>query len=186
MRQELQDRGGKTALIVIDVQNGVVADGHDADAVVGRIGQLVAHARACDRPVVYIQHQSDELVPGTETWQIRPEIAPATGDPVIAKRYGDAFMETTLEETLANLGIGHLVVTGAQTDACVHATVMGALRDGYDITLVSDAHTTSDWEYAGVQSKATDVIARFNVEAAFYDYPNTRRTIATTDTVLTW
>jgi nicotinamidase-related amidase len=186
MRQELQERGGKTALIVIDVQNGVVADGHEADAVVGRIGQLIAYARTCDIPVVYVQHESDELVPDSETWQIRPEIAPASGDPVVAKRYGDAFMETNFEEVLGKLGIGHLVVTGAQTDACVRATYTGALRDGYDVTLVSDAHTTSDWEYGGVQSKAAEVIARFNVEAAFYDYPNAKRTVATTDTVLTW
>lgn len=186
MRQELRERGGKTALVVIDVQNGVVEDGHDADGVVQRIGQLIEHARSSELPVVYVQHEADDLVPESETWQIRPEIAPANGDPVVSKRYGDAFIETRFEETLAGLGIGHLVITGAQTDACVRATLVGALRDGYDVTLVSDAHTTSDWEYGGVQSKAAEVIARFNVEAAFMDYPNTESTTVTTETVLTW
>jgi len=186
MKQQFKERGGNRALVVIDVQNGVVHDGHDADAVIGRIGKLIERARSSDVPVVYVQHESDDLVPATDAWQIRPEIAPANGEPVIHRRFGDAFIETNLEDTLAGLGVGHLVITGAQTDACIRATLVGALRDGYDVTLVSDAHTTSDWEYRGVQSKAAEVIARLNVEAAFFDYPNTESYVTSTATVLGW
>src|SRR5690349_11896007 len=128
MKHQLKERGGNTALVVIDVQNAVVADGHDVDGVLSRIAALIAHAREKDTPVVYVQHESDDLVPGSDAWQIRPEIAPAGTDPVIHKRFGDAFVETNFEETLANLGVGHLVITGAQTDACVRSTLVGALR----------------------------------------------------------
>ena len=49
---------------------------------------------------------------------------------------------TTLESELAERGIGRLIVTGAQTDACIRATRHGAFTRGYDTVLVSDAHTT--------------------------------------------
>ena len=186
MKQQLKDRGGNKALVVIDVQNGVVADGHDVNGVLSRIASLIAHAKSCEIPVVFVQHESDDLVPDTDSWQIRSEIAPTGAEPVIHKRFGDAFIETNFEETLADLGVGHLVITGAQTDACVRSTLVGALRDGYDVTLVSDAHTTSDWEYRGVESKAVDTIARFNVEAGFIDYPNTESYVTDTDAVLSW
>ena len=66
------------------------------------------------------------------------------GEPVVHKRYGDSFEDTTLEEELASRGVGRLIVTGAQTDACVRSTLHGAFTRGYDTTLVSDAHTTED------------------------------------------
>ncbi len=62
----------------------------------------------------------------------------------MAKNYGDSFEDTTLESTLGQLGIGHLVVAGAQTDQCVRSTIHGGFARGYDVTLVADAHTTED------------------------------------------
>ena len=47
-----------------------------------------------------------------------------------------------LVRRLAERGVGRLVVTGAQTDACVRSTLHGAFVRGYDVTLVADAHTT--------------------------------------------
>ena len=45
---------------------------------------------------------------------------------------------------LAGLGVGRLVVAGAETDACIRSTLHGAFTRGYDATLVADAHTTND------------------------------------------
>ena len=133
-----------TALMVIDVQNGVVVGGHDRDVVVGNIAGLVDRARAEQVPVVWVQHSDDGLEQGSDEWRIVDELTPAAGEPVVQKHYGDSFEATDLEDLLAARGVGRVVVTGAQSDACIRATLHGALVRGYDVTLVGDAHTTED------------------------------------------
>ncbi len=139
----LQDRPA-SALLVVDVQVGVVEEAHDRDAVVGRIAGLVERARAEQVPVVWVQHADDELARGSDAWQVVPELVPEPTEPRVDKAYGDAFEDTCLETVLADLGIGRLVVAGAETDACIRSTLHGALVRGYDVTLVADAHTTGD------------------------------------------
>jgi len=133
-----------TALLVVDVQNGAVADAHDRDAVVANIARLVEKAREKETAVVWVQHENEGLARGSEAWQIVPELEPAATEPLVEKRYGDAFEETTLEDVLAQLRVGRLLVAGAQTDECIRSTLHGALVRGYDTMLVSDAHTTED------------------------------------------
>lgn len=133
-----------TALLVIDVQNGVVAHGYERNRVVANIGRLVEAARRQGIPVVWIQHADAELERGSSAWQIVPELTPGDNEALVEKHYGDAFEETPLEEVLSERGVGHLVVVGAQTDACIRSTIHGAFVRGYDTTLVGDAHTTED------------------------------------------
>jgi nicotinamidase-related amidase len=133
-----------TALLVVDVQQGVVEEAHERDAVVANIGGLVDKARQEQVPVVWVQHSADDLVQGSDEWRIVPELIPGDAEPLIAKKHGDAFEGTDLESTLSGLGVGRLVVVGAETDACVRSTIHGAFARGYDTTLVSDAHTTGD------------------------------------------
>ena len=133
-----------TALLVIDVQNGVVAEAHGRDEVVANIASLVEKARREEVPVVWVQHSDEGLAKGSEEWRIVPELTPADAEPLVAKNYGDSFEDTTLEAVLSGLGVGRLVVVGAQTDACIRCTLHGAFARGYDATLVSDAHTTED------------------------------------------
>lgn len=133
-----------TALMVIDVQNGVVADAHQRDAVVANISALVDRARQAGVPVVWVQHSDEQLEEGSDLWEYVPELARHESEPLVHKRFGDSFEDTDLEALLANAGVGRLVVTGAQTDACIRSTIHGAFARGYDVTLVSDAHTTED------------------------------------------
>ena len=133
-----------TALLVIDVQNSVVAHAYQRDDIVARIASLVERARREHVPIVWIQHSDRELVQGSDGWRIVPELAPDAGEPLVAKNYGDSFEDTVLESVLLQLGVGKLLVSGAQTDACVRSTLHGALVRGYDTILVSDAHTTED------------------------------------------
>src|SRR5436305_4155242 len=133
-----------TALLVIDVQNGVVSGAHERDTVVANIGSLVEKARRERVPVVWVQHNDAQLARGSEDWRTVPELTPDQAEPLGEKSYGDAFEDTTLETVLSGLGVGRLVVAGAQTDACVRSTLHGAFARGYDATLVSDAHTTED------------------------------------------
>ncbi len=133
-----------TALLVIDVQNGVVKGAHERDAVVANVGSLVEKARRERVPVVWVQHSDKGLARGSDDWRIVPELTPGNAEPLVEKNYGDSFEDTTLETVLSGLGVGRLVVVGAQTDMCVRSTLHGAFVRGYDATLVSDAHTTED------------------------------------------
>ncbi len=133
-----------TALLVVDVQNGVVEGAYERDAVIANIGNLVEKARRERVPVVWVRHSDEHLAQGSDDWRIVPELTPAAAEPLVEKIYGDSFEETHLEALLAGLGVGRLVVVGAQTDACIRSTLHGAFVRGYDATLVSDAHTTED------------------------------------------
>jgi len=133
-----------TALLVIDVQNDVVKAAHNRDGVVATIAALVDKARGGGVPVVWVQHSDDELPRDTPGWEYVPELARAADEPLIHKNYGDSFEATDLEDVLAERKVGRLVVTGAQTDACIRSTLHGAIVRGYDATLVADAHTTED------------------------------------------
>ncbi len=159
-----------TALLVIDVQNGVVEKAHERDAVVANIAGLVEKAREKEVPVVWVQHFSDELAKGSDRWRIVPELVPGDAEPLIEKSYGDAFEDTTLETVLSDLGVGRLVVAGAQTDACIRSTLHGAFARGYDATLVSDAHTTDDMSRWGAPPPA-QVITHTNLYWTYQTAP---------------
>jgi nicotinamidase-related amidase len=133
-----------TALLVIDVQNGVVAGAHVRDAVVANVRSLVEKARRERVPIVWVQDSDEKLARGSDDWRIVPELSPDEAEPLVEKNYGDSFEDTGLETVLSGLGVGRLVVVGAETDACNRSTLHGALVRGYDATLVSDAHTTGD------------------------------------------
>jgi nicotinamidase-related amidase len=137
------DNRPNSALLVVDVQKGVVADAHNRDAVVANVSRLVDQARAQHVAIVWVQ-DSLEGSTGSDEWQIVPELSPTEAEPLVHKDYGDSFEATELESVLSGLGIGRLIVVGAQTDMCIRSTLHGALARGYDATLVSDAHTTED------------------------------------------
>ena len=171
-----------SALLVIDVQNGVVAEAHERDAVVANVGRLVANARAADVPVVWVQHVDEDLPDGSEAWRIVPELVPEEAEPIVGKAYGDAFEATELESVLAERGVGRLVVAGAQTDQCVRSTLHGAFARGYDALLVSDAHTTEDNTSWGAPPPEL-VIAHTNLYWTYQDAPGRTAGTATTDEV---
>jgi nicotinamidase-related amidase len=174
----LQNRPN-TALLVVDVQHGVVAQAHEREAVVANVGSLVERARQEQVPVVWVQHSDDELERGSEAWRIVPELAPGEAEPLVEKHYGDSFEDTTLETVLSDLGVGRLVVAGAQTDECVRSTLHGAFVRGYDATLVSDAHTTEDLSAWGAPPP-DQVIAHTNLYWRHHSAPG--RTAGTVET----
>src|ERR1700674_2719491 len=133
-----------TALLVVDVQKGVVAGAHERDAVVANVASLVDKARRERVPVVWVQHSDENITRGSDDWRIVSELSPGEAEPLVEKNYGDSFEATTLETVLSGLGVGRLLVVGAETDACIRSTLHGAFARGYDATLVSDAHKTED------------------------------------------
>ncbi len=148
----------KTALLVIDVQRGILNDpilarkkeiNQAFDETVARIAGLIARARTASVPVIYIQHDGGpghRLEPETSGWPIRPEISPHPGEPVIHKRACDAFFETPLDAELTAAGIQQLVICGCMTQYCIDTTVRRAVSLGYDVVLAADGHMTADTE----------------------------------------
>src|SRR5262249_61257754 len=92
-----------TAVLVIDVQNGVVGGAYDRDAVVANVGDVVDSARAAEVPVVWVQHSSDNLAQGSDQWQIRPELSPAESEPRGHKRYPDPSAQARPDAVLSEL-----------------------------------------------------------------------------------
>ncbi len=168
-----------TALLVIDVQKGVVEGAHERDTVVANVGSLVEKARREKIPVVWVQHSDEGLVRGGDDWQIVPELSPDAAEPLVDKSYGDSFEDTTLETVLSDLRVGRLFVAGAQSDACIRSTIHGAFTRGYDTTLVSDAHTTEDLTEWGAPPP-DQVIAHTNLYWSHQNAPG--RTAGTVET----
>jgi nicotinamidase-related amidase len=164
------------------VQNDVVTNAHERDAVIENINKLVDKARAESVPVVWVQHVSDELALDTHGWEYVPELQREDSEAVVLKEHGDSFEATTLENVLAEGSVGKVVVTGAQTDACVRSTLHGAFVRGYDTVLVSDAHTTDDYSEYGMPS-AADVIAHTNFYWKFQTAPGRQAEVIPTDEV---
>jgi nicotinamidase-related amidase len=168
-----------TALIVIDMQNGVVADAFQRDAVVANIRTLIDTARDEAVPIVWLQHSDERLERGSDDWQFVPELAREGSESVVPKSFSDAFEGSDLESVLAAARVGHLIVAGAQTDECIRSTIHGAMVRGYDVTLVGDAHTTEDLTAWGAPAPNL-VIAHTNLYWENHTAPG--RTAAVTQT----
>lgn len=177
------DNRPNTAVLVIDMQNVVVEGAYERDAVVANIDAVVTKARAAQVPVIWVRHHDEQIIHGSDEWQIVPQLTPSDSEPIVDKSYNDAFDDTQLEDVLARLGVGSVVVTGAQTDACVRSTIHGALVRGYDTILVHDAHTTQDETEWGAPPP-DQVIAHTNLYWRFQSAPGRRAgTVGTTDLV---
>lgn len=163
-----------TAVLVIDMQNAVVNEAHEGDALVARVAGIIDRARDEGVPVVYVRHQDWEdggLAKGSDGWQIRPEIAPHSGETIVDKKFNDAFAQTDLAARLGEIGARRLVVMGCATDACVSATVFQAMSRGYDVTLVADGHGTGVGPWSPDGMTAEMLIAQYNVMFANLFYP---------------
>jgi len=171
----LRDRPN-TVLLVVDVQNDVVANAYHRDDVIANIRDLVVKARASRVPVVWVQHSDEHLREGSDGWKYVPELPRQDSEPLVHKHYGDAFEDTSLESELAQRRAGRIVVAGAQTDACIRATLHGAFTRGYDTTLVADAHTTEDFSEYGLPP-ADKVIAHTNMYWTWQTAPGREATV---------
>jgi nicotinamidase-related amidase len=159
-----------TVLLVIDLQVGVVENCFDADAVLSRTAGLVDRARAEGVPVVWVQDH-DDFAEGTEEWELAPPLTRQADEPLMRKEFRDSFVGTELAEVLDGLGATHLVVAGAQSDYCVRTTTQAAAARGFDVTLVSDAHTTTDAAHEGVVITGEQIVAHTNMYFGGLRYP---------------
>ncbi|MGW7096230.1 isochorismatase family protein [Streptomyces sp. NPDC054874] len=134
-----------TALVLVDLQAGLLNGEEavpDAGALLDRLRPLAEKARALGIPVVHVQ--DDDLGDTTsEEWQIDARLGAQEGDLRVRKAECDSFHETDLDELLRARGVQHLVIAGLVTELCIDSTCRKAVTLGYDVTLVSDGHSTT-------------------------------------------
>jgi nicotinamidase-related amidase len=177
-------KGNKGVLLVVDVQAGVMGESWEAPRVIRNVSRAVDRARAQGVPVVWVQHSDSDLRYGSPEWQWVPELAPASGEPLIHKQFNSSFEQTRLDEELAKLGATHITLAGAATNWCIRATAYGALDRGYDLTLINDAHTTGTIPLDdGSKIEAASVIQELNNAMTWLSYPGRRNGTATAEEV---
>lgn len=138
----------KKALLIIDVQKGMFLKGNSVyldHVLLHTLQSLILKARESGVPIFYIQHNAPDGYPlehGSDGWKLHSDLSPETKDCVIQKTTPDAFHLTDLDKELKNNGIEELILTGIQSEVCVDTTCRRAYSLGYDITLVSDGHST--------------------------------------------
>ena len=176
--------GNKPVLMVVDMQVGVMNESWDAPRIVGNVSRIVERARAEGVPVIWVQHADENLPKGSPQWQWVPALVPAEGEQLIHKQFNSSFEQTGLESELTKLGATHIVLAGVATNWCIRATAYGALERGFDLTLVSDAHTTGTMQLEnGVTIAAADVVQELNIAMRWLAYPGRKNGTASAEQV---
>lgn len=155
-------------------------DGWERERVESNVRTLVDAARAVDVPVVWVQHNEQEMPIDSDFWQLVDGLEPRPDEARIDKQYRNSFEQTDLEDVLARLGVGSLVICGAQTNNCIRHTLHAAIDRGYDVVLVEDAHTTSDHEWDNGIITAAVTVDEQNRSSMGYQLPGRKCTLTTT------
>jgi nicotinamidase-related amidase len=152
----------KTALVLIDLQNGIVAvpTAPYASAEVVEKSRLLAEAfRAKGAPVIYVRVNTGDLLhlpvdaphrdpnappPPAIASEIVAEAGFQAGDLLITKRHWGAFAGTDLEQQLKHRGIETVVLGGIATNFGVESTARQGTGLGFAFVIVEDACTSLD------------------------------------------
>lgn len=153
----------KAALLLIDIQKGLdewvfYGDNRNNLEAEGNAAKILGHWRNLNLPVFHIQHASQNLnsplhasKPGFE---IKKEVQPIRGEPIIVKHVNSAFIGTDLKARLEEKQITHLVIVGLTTNHCVSSTVRMASNYGFKTFLVADA--TAAFDQTGLMGEKFD------------------------------
>ncbi|AEE44944.1 isochorismatase family protein [Cellulomonas fimi] len=163
----------RTAVLVVDLQVGVLPQCVDVEGVLARTNALTSRARTEGVPVVWVQDEQD-FARDSDGWRLHPDLVVLPGEARVHKAYRDAFAGTDLQSVLARTGTTHLVLAGAQSDYCVRTLGQSAAAAGYDVTLVADCHTTTGAWLAGVWVGGEQIVAHVNAYFAGLRYPGQR------------
>jgi nicotinamidase-related amidase len=169
--------GNQPVLFVVDVQVGVMAQAWEAPRVIQNICQVVTRSREAHVPIIWVQHDDEDMPRDTPEWQLVPELKPLATEGRIYKNFNSSFEQTDLEAQLASLGVTHIVLAGAASNWCIRATAHGALERGYDLTLVEDAHTTQTLDFGnGTKIEAATIVLELNTAITWLAYPGRKNT----------
>lgn len=150
-RQSGPEPSADTALIIVDAQTGLDNPVHgrrNNPRAEANMARLLEAWRMARQPLFHVQHlsldPSSTLAMGTAGTEIKAEVRPEPGEPVIQKHVNSAFIGTDLEKLLRAAGIEKVVIAGLTTNHCVETTTRMAANLGFDTYLVSDGCATFD------------------------------------------
>ena len=172
------------ALLVIDTQVGVFASAYRRSETIAAIRVVIEKARAASVPIIWVQHADEEMPLESEDWQIVSELTRDSAEVLVHKTFRSAFEQTNLRELLAEHSASHLIICGAETNNCIRHTAHSALEQGLSVTLVSDGHTTTGFEWGGFTVDAARTIDEQNTNFLNYELPGrTARAVTSADLV---
>jgi nicotinamidase-related amidase len=172
----------KSALLVVDAQVGVLSSIWESKRVIGNLETLVSKARSAGVPVIWVQHSDDdELEYGSQGWKLAPNFVPNAKEIVIHKKYNSSFASTDLDQRLQALGVSRIVLAGALTNWCLRSTAYAAVDRGYNLALVSDAHSTQSLQLPdGKTIPAESIVADLNAVFEWVSVPHVRTEVSRT------
>ena len=146
------------ALLIIDLQKGVCFEDKRIDhfaELVTLINQRIQLYREQSKPIIFIQHRDDELIPQTTAWEIIEELDRKKLDTIIQKTHANSFYHTDLQKVLQQRHITSLEICGAQTQYCIDTTIKVAHGLGYRLTMLKNASTTYDNDFLSAADTIT-------------------------------
>jgi nicotinamidase-related amidase len=181
-KSSAQPARAKSALLVVDAQVGVLSSIWESKRVIGNLEKLIDKARSAGVPVVWVQHSDDdELRYGSHGWKLAPNFIPIAGELVIHKKYNSSFASTDLDHRLKALGVSRIVLAGALTNWCIRSTAYAAVDRGYNLALISDAHSTESLKLPdGKTVPAESIVADLNAVFEWVGVPNVRTEVRRT------
>lgn len=139
----------KRALIVIDLQKGLHTPEKplfNLENILADINKRIALYRKAGDPIVFIQHQDEDLPRHSSQWSLMDELDTQDGDHFVAKTHANSFYKTELAALLKRLDVNEIEFCGAQTEYCVDTTIRMAHGLGYHVFMKKGLHTTLDAE----------------------------------------
>ena len=183
-RKPVAVSSGRSALLIVDAQVGVLSSVWESARVVANLERLVSRARSAGVPVIWVQHSDEELKYGSAAWKLAPSFVPTATEVIIHKKFNSSFAETDLQRKLKDLGISRIVLAGAATNWCIRSTAYAALERGYDLTLISDAHSTEPIRLDdGTVVSASSIVKDLNTVMRWVSSPHVRTEVTSTKEV---
>jgi nicotinamidase-related amidase len=162
MEQDTQN----TALLVMDMQVGVLGMLPNNETIIGSVARAIANARDKNIPVIYVtvgfrqgapevsmnnkgfaaRKESFASINMDEFMKVHPDLTPLAGEVTVVKRRVSAFTGSDLEVVLRAFGIGHIVLAGISTSGVVLSTAREAADKDYRITILADGCADGDEE----------------------------------------
>lgn len=147
------------ALLVIDVQNGIVNFG-DFKEELSLMENVIKDFKDSDSPVIFMRHLDDAEESPLYKHSVGSELHSSLkdyADYVIEKQTPSSFFNTELSNTLEKLGVNHLFITGFNTEFCCMFTAISGFDRGYKVTFIENAtgtvNTDETYEMQGLDIK---------------------------------
>lgn len=140
----------KDALMIIDLQNGVCCGEkplYQLEKLIVKVNQKISKYHEAGLPIIFVQHNEEDLVANTSAWEIIPKLQKDKGTLFLQKWHANAFYQTNLADELQKRKIQNIEICGAQTEYCLDATIKMAHGLGYQLFMERNLTSTVDNPY---------------------------------------